>query len=132
MLLPNRILLPFTPVFILARILFPGEQPLWHYGLGALLGGGIIILIIVLSRGGMGMGDAKLFALCGWVVGFPHTLIALLLACLMGTLVGGILLMLKIIGRKQPIPFGPFLALGTILSYAYGTQFIDSYLSIFT
>ncbi|GGD48019.1 prepilin peptidase [Paenibacillus nasutitermitis] len=130
MLIPNKVLLAFLPFFVIVRLLAPGGQPLWQYLLGAVAGGGVIVLIILLSRGGMGMGDAKLFALCGLVVGFPHILLALMLACLLGTLVGGSLLFLGLVKRKQPIPFGPFLAAGTIIAYGYGTALINGYLSI--
>jgi leader peptidase (prepilin peptidase)/N-methyltransferase len=129
MLIPNKILLFFLPVMLLLRWWFPLHTLRSHL-LGALVGGGIILLIIIVSRGGMGMGDAKLFFLCGWVVGFPYILLALFIACLLGTLVGGILLLLRIVKRKQPIPFGPFLALGALITYGYGSDIVQIYLTI--
>lgn len=76
------------------------------------------------------MGDVKLFALLGWVIGFPNVLLAFFTACLLGTLVGGTLQLLGVVGRRQPIPFGPWLAVGGLLAYGYGSQIIGGYLSL--
>lgn len=129
MRIPNKVLLFFTPIFILLRITFP-EYSFWSHILGAFAGGGIILLIILISGGGMGMGDAKLLALCGLVIGLPNTLLALFIACVLGTLVGGVLMLAGIIKRKQHIPFGPWLIIGIWIAYGYGSQIISGYLSL--
>ncbi|RKP57210.1 prepilin peptidase [Cohnella endophytica] len=129
MRIPNRLLLFFAPLLVAAQLLADWHSFLNHL-LGALVGGVILFLVAWLSRGGMGMGDVKLFALFGFVVGFPHVLLALMIACLVGTIVGGSLLALRLIQRKQPMPFGPFLAGGTIIAYGYGSNIVDKYLSI--
>lgn len=129
MLIPNRILLFFLPLLLLARVLHH-DLPLWQYALGALAGGGVLLLIHLASRGGMGLGDMKLFAICGLVLGTVQIGTALLLACLAGTLIGGMLLLLGIVKRKQPIPFGPFLAFGTLAAYLFGDALLSEYWSI--
>ncbi|USB33684.1 A24 family peptidase [Paenibacillus sp. YPG26] len=129
MRIPNKVLLFFAPLLILLRILVP-EYSLWSHMLGALAGGGIILLIIVISGGGMGMGDAKLLALCGLVIGLPNTLLALFIACVLGTLVGGVLMLAGILQRRQPIPFGPWLIIGIFVAYGYGSQIISGYFSL--
>jgi leader peptidase (prepilin peptidase) / N-methyltransferase len=128
-LIPNKVLLFFLPILVFVRFLFPFST-IWNHLLGAVIGGGIIVFIVILSRGGMGLGDAKFFILCGWVVGFPHILLALFIASLIGSLIGGFLLLLKIVKRKQLIPFGPYLALGSLTAYGYGSDLIHFYLSI--
>lgn len=130
MLIPNKILMVFFPVFIVLRFIVPGDQAWWSYVLGAVIGGGVIVLIAVLSRGGMGMGDAKLLIVCGAVLGLSHIMVAFVLACMIGSLIGGLLLLLKITTRKQPIPFGPSLALGILISYGYGSDMIKAYLTL--
>ncbi|MEC0270146.1 prepilin peptidase [Paenibacillus anseongense] len=130
MLIPNKILIVFFPIFIVLRFIFPGDQAWWSYVLGAVIGGGIIVLIAILSRGGMGMGDAKLLTVCGAVLGLSHIMVAFVLACMIGSLIGGLLLLLKITKRKQPIPFGPSLALGILISYGYGSDMIKAYLTL--
>lgn len=127
MRIPNRVLLFFLPLLGALVLLFP-SGPIWQHLLGALLGGGVILLLAWF--GGMGMGDVKLFALCGWVIGFPGVILAFLIACLCGTVVGGTLMMLGVIKRKQPVPFGPWLAAGTLITYGYGSQIIGGYLSL--
>jgi leader peptidase (prepilin peptidase) / N-methyltransferase len=129
MLIPNNILLFFLPVILILRLLFPLHS-LGSHLLGAVVGGGLILLIVIVSRGGMGAGDAKLFFICGLALGVQYTLLGLFIACLLGSLIGGTLLLLKIVKRKQPIPFGPFLALGTLITYGYGSDITQIYLSI--
>lgn len=130
MLIPNRILLAFVPLFIILRFIYPLGS-IWSHAAGALLGGGVLLLVVIITRGGMGMGDVKLFLLLGWVIGFPNLIPAFILACLAGTIIGGLLLLLRIVQRKQPIPFGPFLAFGALAAFAYGEGWISFYLSIF-
>ncbi|MBP3966848.1 prepilin peptidase [Paenibacillus lignilyticus] len=131
MLIPNNVLLTFLPMLLLSRLLHH-DQPLWHYAVGALLGGGMLLLINLISRGQMGLGDAKLFFVCGLAIGLPHILVAMLLACLTGSIVGGTLQLLHLVKRKQPIPFGPFLAIGTLAAYCFGDDLIKGYLAIIT
>ncbi|REE66672.1 type 4 prepilin peptidase 1 [Paenibacillus taihuensis] len=131
MLIPNNVLLAFLPLVLIVRLFQHGE-PLWHYGLGALLGGGILLLVHIVSRGQMGLGDVKLFALFGLIIGFKSIIVALLLACLAGTLIGGLLMLIRRVRRKQAIPFGPFLALGSLIAYCYGDAIIDWYLNVLT
>ncbi|MFB9325205.1 prepilin peptidase [Paenibacillus aurantiacus] len=129
MLIPNKVLLFFLPFMIVARILHH-ELPLWQYIGGALFGGGILLLVHLFSGGRMGFGDIKLFAVLGLVIGLPNTIVALLLSCLLGVVIGGMLQMLGLIERKQPVPFGPFLAVGSLIAYAFGQVIIDGYFSI--
>ncbi|QCT04531.1 peptidase A24A domain-containing protein [Paenibacillus algicola] len=127
MLVPNKVLLAFLP--LLAAMTFSvTDQPWWSHVLGVVAGGGILLVLVLL--GGMGMGDAKLFALFGGVIGFPGVILAFLAACLLGTLIGGGLRLAGSIGRRQPIPFAPCLAAGTLLTWGYGSQIISGYLSL--
>lgn len=130
MLIPNKVLLFFAPIFIACN-LFLSDLPIWKSIAGSLLGGGLILVVALLSRGGMGMGDVKLLVLLGWIVGFPYVLIVLIVAAFLGTIVGGTLLLAGIVQRKQPIPFGPFLAVGALATFLYGKQFVEFYLSLF-
>src|SRR5699024_175578 len=66
MLIPNKVLLFFLPLFIIGRLVHPLE-PWWSAVAGAVTGAAIIALIILISRGGMGAGDMKLFGVLGFV-----------------------------------------------------------------
>lgn len=130
MLIPNKILLFFLPLFIIMRIIQPLE-PWWSSVVG---GGGAFLLlaiIILVSKGGMGAGDMKLFGLLGIVLGLGKVLLTFFLASLLGAVVGLFLLGFKIIERKQPIPFGPYIIVATIISYFYGDLFISWYFRLF-
>ncbi|OKP85780.1 prepilin peptidase [Paenibacillus helianthi] len=126
MLIPNKVLLFFLPLF-LVLVPWMGDGVLWDHLLGALSGGGILLLMALF--GGMGMGDVKLFALLGWVVGWQGVILAFLIACALGAAVGGCLQLVGVIGKKQHVPFGPFLVTGTLLAVVYGSDIIGAYLS---
>lgn len=100
----------------------------------ALLGGAIGFLVLflpyILWQGGMGGGDVKLGAGLGLALGFPYILLALFLSFLSGALIGGLLIALKKKGRKDPIPFAPFLLPSALLSLIYGQNLLSWYISI--
>lgn len=129
MVIQNKILLFFLPLFILMRFIVPLD-PWWSPIVGAIVATILLALIILVSRGGMGGGDMKLFGVLGIVLGLPHVLLAFFLACLLGAGVGIILMALKIVKRKQPIPFGPYIVGGTLLAYFFGDQAIQFYFNL--
>ncbi|MBR3119563.1 MULTISPECIES: prepilin peptidase [Oceanobacillus] len=129
MLIPNKILLFFLPFFIIVRIIQPLD-PWWSSVTGAVTGFGLIFIIILLSRGGMGAGDMKLFGVLGLVLGFEKVILAFFLACLIGAFVGIVLMVLKIVKRKQPIPFGPFIVIAALISYFFGDAMVAWYVSL--
>lgn len=88
-------------------------------------------LVIVVSKGGMGGGDMKLFGLLGFVMGVEALLLTFFLSALSGAIVGGALLTTKVISRKQPIPFGPFIVISACITHFSGTMIIDWYLGRF-
>jgi leader peptidase (prepilin peptidase)/N-methyltransferase len=101
----------------------------------AALGGGIglvlFLLIVILSRGGMGLGDVKMAALLGLFLGFPLVFVGIFLAIFSGGLVAILLLLVRLKGRKQTVPFGPFLALGGFVALLWGPPILDWYLRLF-
>lgn len=129
MLIPNRILLFFLPIFIVLRMILPLD-PWWDSIAGGLIAIVLLSVIIIVSRGGMGGGDMKLFGLLGIVLGTGKVLLAFFLATLIGALFGGLLLLLKIIGRKQEVPFGPYIIVGALLAYFYGNELIHWYFNL--
>ena len=126
MLIPNKILLFFLPLLIIGRIVSP-LTPWWDSLLGAVVGFGILYLIAVVSKGGMGGGDIKLFFLVGIVLGMVNSLLTLFLASFIGMIVGIIVLKVSGKGRKTPVPFGPSIAIAAIVVYFYGEALVDWY-----
>lgn len=94
---------------------------------GVCLGGGLFFLVAVLSHGGMGGGDIKLIAMIGAFLGWQAVLVTIFLSALLGALVGICLMLLKKKGRKDPVPFGPFLAVGALMTMLWGTNLIHLY-----
>lgn len=101
----------------------------WDMLFAALGAGGFLLLVAVLSGGGMGGGDIKFAAVLGLWLGWKLTFVAMLLAFIIGGITGSFLLFLKIKGRKDYIPFGPFLAIGGYISILYGNAIVHWYLN---
>ncbi len=130
MLIPDKILLFFLAPLIIGRILSP-LNPWWDSILGAVVGFGVLFLIAVISKGGMGGGDIKLFFVIGLVLGTIPTLLTLFIASLIGTVIGIITLRVNKQGRKTPIPFGPSIAIAAVIAYFFGSTIVDWYSNLF-
>jgi leader peptidase (prepilin peptidase)/N-methyltransferase len=108
----------------------------WYDSLIGIAVGGVMILIIavagkwVFKREAMGMGDAMLFMLVGAFLGWQKVLLTLILASVLGSIVG-----LAIVAKKRKkftvVPFGPFIAVAAVISHFWGTFLIAKYLSLF-
>jgi leader peptidase (prepilin peptidase)/N-methyltransferase len=85
--------------------------------LGAAVGFAVIVAIVVISRGGMGMGDAKLMALIGSFLGWQAVFYVLFWGSVVGSISGIIYLYLTRQDKKTPLPFGPSLAAAAIVLY---------------
>ncbi len=140
MLLPNLL----TQSGVIAGLIFHGSIGFFHGqlpGLGAGLLEGFLGAVIglwlfdliriggtlALGQEAMGGGDAKLAAMIGAWLGWPLMLVSSLLACLVGSIIGGGGMVVGLIGRRQPIPFGPFLALGAGLAIFVGEPLLSTY-----
>jgi leader peptidase (prepilin peptidase)/N-methyltransferase len=127
--LPDVLTFPLLGIGLLGGFLIPGNPTGWESLLSALGAGGFFWIITRVHPQGMGLGDVKLVAALGAFLGFP----AIFLAVFMGSFVGafiGIILLLA--GRKrfnQQIPFGPYLALGAILTLLWGNRIFEFYWS---
>lgn len=130
MLIPDKILLFFLIPLIVLRVFEP-LSPWWDSIVGAVVGFGVLFLIAIVSKGGMGGGDIKLFFVIGLVLGWVPTLLTLFLASIIGTVIGVISLRRTKQGRKTPIPFGPSIAIAAIIAYFYGESLVDWYVNLF-
>jgi len=84
--------------------------------LGLLIGGGIFMLVYIISRKGLGGGDVKFMAAAGLYLGFTGTIPAILYGTLLAAITGLVLLICKKIGRKDTIPLAPFLFVGILIT----------------
>jgi leader peptidase (prepilin peptidase) / N-methyltransferase len=90
-----------------------------------------IIGSIVFGKTAMGGGDAKLASMMGAWMGWKYLLLASFLACVVGVLVGGGGMILSQRKWGQKIPFGPFLAMGSLMSVFGGEMILSTYLRFF-
>ncbi len=128
-IIPNKVVYPAAAVALLLNIFLP-EPGLARSAIGGGIGFALLFLIVVVSRGGMGWGDVKMAALIGLVVGFPLVFVALFLAVVSGGLVAAGLLLFRLKKRKEGIPFGPFLSLGTMVTLLWGYDIVAWYLRL--
>ncbi|HEX7248025.1 MAG TPA: prepilin peptidase [Actinomycetota bacterium] len=135
-IIPNRITYPafvgFAGFGVLARLADGGTDPLRAL-IGALLYGGVLFVVAVISRG-MGMGDVKLALVIGVVlgsIGLAAVGVAAAAAVLFGG-VGGVVALIAGRDRKSMIPFGPYMAAGAIVAAFWWQPIADRYLSTFT
>ncbi|MBM7680506.1 prepilin signal peptidase PulO-like enzyme (type II secretory pathway) [Pullulanibacillus pueri] len=127
MIIPDKILILFAALFIGLRLWQP-LTPWWDSLIGALIGFGLLLTIALVSRGGMGGGDIKLFAVLGWVLGTKLVLLSLVFASFYGLIFGMIGLMTGHVQRGKPFAFGVFIALGALTAYMFGDILFDSYI----
>ena len=134
-IIPNAITLPGIVAGVLTN-LGTGAVSWLEAVIGALLGGGVFVAImlgyaLLFREEGMGLGDAKLGAMLGAFLGWKVLLFSLFAAVTVGGVLAIVLLATGLRGRKDPIPFGPFLALGGATGLFWGEKVVAWYLSGF-
>jgi len=144
-LLPNRITIPGFYIGLITAVVAPVSwHPMFQFGggwwsgpldvllqslIGALIGGGLLLLIAIIAPAGMGTGDIKLMAMVGAFVGARGIGPALFMGFVFGGIISVLLLAFRKKGRKDMIPFGPFLALGSFIAFMWGPQIMAWYVS---
>ncbi len=128
-IIPDVITLPGILVGLAASTLVTSVG-LGNALLGALIGGGLFLLVAIVSKGGMGGGDIKLIAMIGAFLGWQDVFVTIFLAALSGAVSGLFLIIVKKKGRKDALPFGPFLALGALFALLWGQEIVYWYLKV--
>jgi prepilin signal peptidase PulO-like enzyme (type II secretory pathway) len=83
---------------------------------GFATGGGLFLLVYLISRNGLGGGDVKFMAGAGLYLGFSGALTVMLYGTILAALTGLTLVLLKKIGRRAMIPLAPFLYIGILIT----------------
>ncbi len=126
MIIPDAVTLPGIVVGAVIGLL-PSSIGFANAVAGACLGGGIFLLIALVYPAGMGGGDVKLIAMVGAFVGWQAVLVAIILSAFCGAACGSTLILLGIKGRRDPVPFGPFLAIGGVAAMLWGEALLAWY-----
>lgn len=95
--------------------------------LSCLIPAGILLLVSLLTRGGIGGGDIKLIAASGLLLGFKKTFLAVLLTYLLAGMLHLVPLLTGKLDRKAEIPMVPYFTVALLLSAAFGNRIISVY-----
>jgi leader peptidase (prepilin peptidase) / N-methyltransferase len=125
-IIPNRIVLPATVVVLAANT---ARDPSPEWIIAGLAASGFLLAAALAYPAGMGMGDVKLALLMGVALG--KTVPVALIVGMLAAMIPGIVLFARHgkKARKMGIPFGPFLALGSVVALFWGHGILDAYLS---
>ncbi|MDD5435677.1 MAG: prepilin peptidase [Nitrospira sp.] len=131
-LILNKIVYPAAVIAIIINIFLPefGVKNFLYGLLGGAIGFTILFIPALIYSKGMGWGDVKMAGLIGLMTGFPRSIAAIFSGIILGGLVSILLLALKKKRLKEGIPFGPFLALGALVSLLWGNQIVTWYLGL--
>lgn len=129
LIIPNKLIFLLILIGFIGLLIHP--KSIWYHAVGILVGFGLFFFLYLLFPKGIGFGDVKLAGAIGLFLGFKLTILAILLSFFSGAIVGLFLIALGKKTMKDPIPFGPFLALGAIVSLFFGEYIIDWYLGLF-
>ncbi|MBS3919027.1 MAG: prepilin peptidase [Deltaproteobacteria bacterium] len=133
-IIPDVISLPGIVIGLLGSLVIP-QITFWSSLIGVLSGGGSLFLVATVyqwlfKREGMGGGDVKLLAMIGAFLGWKAVILTILLSSFIGSIIGITVMLIKGKDFKYAIPFGPFLALGAVISLFFGENLISWYLYI--
>jgi len=131
-LILNVVMYPAILIAIVASFFTPGMR--WEYALAGGALGFVFFLVaalvgnVLFGGGALGGGDVKLAAFVGLITGFPLVIEALVLTILIGGAISLILLITRVRGRRDPIPYGPFLIAGAVITLLWGYPIAEWFL----
>ncbi len=121
--IPNALTYPGTLVAIALAGVTAGVSGLFEASAGMLVAGGVMFIVWLLGRGGLGMGDVKLSAFVGAAVGPTMIPIYLVVGSGLGAL-AGVALLLRGRDRHSTFAYGPYLAIGATVAIIVGGPLI--------
>ena len=133
-LVPNRVLYPAlfiaAPLLVLAAAATGDRTALVHALIGGVGGFGALLVVHLVSPRGMGFGDVRLAGLIGMMLGWlglGYPVLGIFSGFLLASIVGVGLIVTRVRTRKDPVPFGPFLAVGAVVAVLWGQALLDAY-----
>lgn len=119
---PNGYILAFLAVWVIITVpqMFSQIEPALEYlsnaAFGALIGGGLFMLVYIISKKGLGGGDVKFMTVAGLYLGLNGVLPVILYASVLSALTGLVLILFKRMSRKDAMPLVPFLYIGFLIT----------------
>jgi leader peptidase (prepilin peptidase)/N-methyltransferase len=120
---PNVAIYPAIGIATVLAFLRP-DGPWFGYIVAGAGVGLLFVLLAIVSNGGMGMGDAKLATFIGLIAGWPGVLVAAFVAFAVGAVAGLVLVLTGRVGRREPVPFAPALAVGAMVAALAGRDVV--------
>ncbi len=121
-IIPNKILIAMLILRLMLMIIEMFLYRGYIYSIilssiiGLVAGGGAFLLVALILKNSIGMGDIKLVAIIGFYIGIESLFSCIICSLFISLLCGVVLILAKKISSKDMIPFAPFLMFGTILS----------------
>ena len=101
-----------------------------YYLIGMVSVSGFLLLLYAITRGrGIGGGDIKLMAAAGLLLGWKHIIFALVIGCILGSVIH--LIRMKVSGKGRVLAFGPYLSAGILIAMLWGDELIRWYTGLF-
>ncbi len=129
-IIPNVLVFPGFAVALVVASFWP-ELGLARAAIGAGAGFGILLAMYLIPGAVIGEGDVKLAAVVGAVTGFPLVVVGLAMAFVLGGVIATVLLVSGRRERKGRMAFGPFIAIGAVVTLVWGEPVLDWYLTRF-
>jgi len=134
-ILPDEITLPGLGLAIVYS-LFRDDLTFRQSLVGAVVGASLLLAIyvgyfVLRKKEGMGLGDITMMLLIGAYLGWTKAVFTLIIASLVGSLVGLFLVYIRKKTFQYSLPFGTFLAPAAFFSFLWGDKIIQAYLSLY-
>ncbi|MCM1307660.1 MAG: prepilin peptidase [Butyrivibrio sp.] len=102
----------------------------WYHLIGMVSVSGFLLLLYIITRGrGIGGGDIKLMGAAGLLLGWKHIIFALVIGCIVGSVIH--IVLMKVKGKDRVLAFGPYLAAGLFAVMLWGDRMISWYTGLF-
>ena len=117
-----------APLLVIAALIENEPRRIYMALFGAVISLAVMGALYAVSRGGLGDGDVRLSPLLGMYLGWLNpglALVGLFYGFILGAVIGVVMMIIGKAGRRTQLPFGPFLAAGSIVAIFYGQNLID-------
>jgi leader peptidase (prepilin peptidase)/N-methyltransferase len=117
-----------APLLVIAALIENEPRRIYMALIGAAISLAVMGALYIASRGGLGDGDVRLSPLLGMYLGWLNpglALVGLFYGFILGAVIGVAMMIIGKAGRRTQLPFGPFLAAGSIVAIFYGQNLID-------
>lgn len=118
-IIPDKLVLSGSAAGLILKI-FDTKNGFLDGLIGGMAAGLVLLIVYHITKGGIGLGDVKLFGCIGIYLGFENAFSALFLACILSGLLSLVLICMNMNNRKREMPFAPFVLAGALVAVIFG------------